>query len=55
MHIQEVNNDIFNAQNDIWTATQEGRCMTVDPNNDTGRGVDGDILPNLNTEAVCAG
>ena len=45
MHIQEVNNDIYSAQNDICMATQEGSYMTVEANNDTGTRVDGDILP----------
>ena len=52
MHIQEVNNDIYTANRDIWNATQEGRYMTVEANNDTGRDVDGDILLETNTETV---
>ena len=52
MHIQEVNNDIYSAQNDICMAIQEWSYMTVEANNDMGTGVDGDILPETNTEAV---
>ena len=47
-----MNNDIYIVQNDIWTATKEGSYMTVETNYDTGRGVDGDILPETNGEAA---
>jgi hypothetical protein len=49
MHIQEVNNDIYIANRDIWNATQEGSYMTIDANNDTGSDVDGDLLQETNT------
>jgi hypothetical protein len=52
MHIQEVNNDIYIANRDIWNATQEGSYMTVDANNDTGSDVDGDLLQETNTGVV---
>ena len=40
MHIQEVNNEIYNGNRDTCNATQEGSYMTVETNNDTGRDVD---------------
>jgi hypothetical protein len=52
MHIQEVNNDIYNANRDIWIAIQEGSYMTVEANNDSGRDVDEDLLQETNTEAM---
>ena len=52
MHIQEVNNEIYNANRGTCNATQEGSYMTVETNNDTGRDVDGDILPETNTETM---
>ena len=52
VHIQEVKNDIYIAQNDICMATQGGTCMNAKGNNDMKIGVKEDIVPEQHAKVM---